>query len=815
MIKLKALTISGFRGIRAPLTIPLYRDGKPLSAIIFGRNGTGKSSITDAWEYLWTGRVEHLAKEGAGEQAYPNRGSGKNETYVSAVFDDALVGELTIRFDVDRITKPQRIGAFDQLPVVIPHPCHIRFSDLTQFVYLSKTQRYDLLAQFMGFTAQVEFQKSLRRVQRQFSEARDKHLLGVRALEKSFQERAKLPYSSVRDLCGAAKPLLIRHGLTDAETLSDLGERVAKMKESVASDPSAARALAVKEAMASIRSVVPTTSLSDALVNFNNCAVPFSERAEELKALALLSLYKSAQHAISAVGATDACPLCGQQYPGDLSEHIASELTLLEALRASYDETAKALGVVRSTAAASGVDTDLLGQSVSKLSDSSLGTSLANLQRIIDEWNRVAAAVLASVPEKAEFLDDATLETARKANADVVRLRQLITDSRKLTHDALSAEAVLLATDATRMALVEDFQILSAAVELFPKYTEACRIDESFLHGAAQLEREIVSFSEKSLADVEARFATISSDVGLFFGILEQSTPGLSAPSLKILYDQERAVVLEVVFHGAAIAPAYKYLSESQLNSFGLAVFLASVRRFNPNFGFVLLDDVVNSLDAYKRPFLIDILKQHFLGWQVIVLTHDTVWRDRLIKQLPGWLRIHFRRHDVGVGPIQEKPIFGIDEVTEHLLADRPRTAGQVLGPLIEADLQEISEAIEAQIKYRRYNDHTLEPLLIAVRTRLESKLGKSHAASLAARSLEEDTGFRNLCAHAKDQDADVSAAEVERARDKWQDLLANVTCVNPKCGGVVRWVDPDFRCACGALVLKKESPAVLPKSGG
>jgi predicted ATPase len=806
MIKLKALTIAGFRGIRTPLTLPLNRNGKPVSAVIFGRNGTGKSSITDAWEYLRTGRVEHLAREGAGEQSYPNRTSGKNETYVTASFDNALLGELTIRFDADRVTKPQRVGAFHQLQEVAPHPCHIRSSDLTQFVYLSKTQRYDLLAQFMGFTAQVEFQKAARRTWRLFADAREKHQHGVRALEKSFADRAKLPYASEDGLCSAATLLLTRHGLDPVASVLALTTQVGRMKEWVAIDPTAKRTLEVSEALKALAAAVPVSRLCAALQRFNQSAVPFGERTAELKSLALLSLYSSATKVLEAVGSMDSCPLCGRGYPGDLSEHIASELTQLEALRAAYEDTARALLDLRRIATEATIGREKLAAAVQGLAESPFGARLRLVEKLVDEWNTLVDMLLAALPDKAERLNASILDISRSAAEGIESLSRRIASAQQEAREQLSVEASRLAGDVTRVKLVEDFQALSAAVDLFPKYTEAARVDAQFARVAKKLEAEIAAFSAKSLADVEARFATISSDVALFFGILEQATPGLSAPSLKVLNDQERAVVLEVVFHGAAIAPAYKYLSESQLNSFGLAVFLASVRRFNSDFGFILLDDVVNSLDAYKRPFLIDILKQQFGDWQVVVLTHDTVWRDRLVKQLPDWHRVHFRRHDFGVGPVQEKPVFGLDEVTEQLDSDRPKTAGQVMGPLIEADLQEFAEALEAPIKYRRYNDHTLEPLLVSVRSRLEAKLGKNHQASIAARSLEDDTGFRNLCAHSKDPDIDVSKTEIERARDKWLDLAALLTCPNRKCGDVVHWDDPVFRCSCGAYVLSKDS---------
>ncbi|MDR2818116.1 MAG: AAA family ATPase [Endomicrobium sp.] len=48
-IKIKNLTISGIRGIQSSLSIPLNEK----SILLYGDNGSGKSSITDAIEWLY------------------------------------------------------------------------------------------------------------------------------------------------------------------------------------------------------------------------------------------------------------------------------------------------------------------------------------------------------------------------------------------------------------------------------------------------------------------------------------------------------------------------------------------------------------------------------------------------------------------------------------------------------------------------------------------------------------------------------------------------------------------------------------------
>jgi len=55
-MKVETLSAVAFRGLRDD-TIPLA--GRSL-LLLYGENGTGKSSVVDALEYLATGEVRHL-----------------------------------------------------------------------------------------------------------------------------------------------------------------------------------------------------------------------------------------------------------------------------------------------------------------------------------------------------------------------------------------------------------------------------------------------------------------------------------------------------------------------------------------------------------------------------------------------------------------------------------------------------------------------------------------------------------------------------------------------------------------------------------
>ena len=77
-----------------------------------------------------------------------------------------------------------------------------------------------------------------------------------------------------------------------------------------------------------------------------------------------------------------------------------------------------------------------------------------------------------------------------------------------------------------------------------------------------------------------------------------------------------------------------KYLSESHLNSLGIALFLASVKLFNKRSNFFVLDDVITSFDIGHRRRLIRLFADQFKDWQIVLLTHESFWFDLVKREL-------------------------------------------------------------------------------------------------------------------------------------------------------------------------------------
>jgi hypothetical protein len=798
----KRLVISGFRGIPGRLDLDFCDGGKPKSMLLYGRNGTGKSSISDGWEWLTTGKIDHLAREGAKEGSYPNKGAVSGEIFVEAEFFDPNLGKARLDFDLKKVTKPKPSGSLDAVRSMIKHACHIRHGDLAQFVFLTKSERYDALARLMGFVPQMEYQKALRRVEGQLEKEVDR----LRLLKDKAYERRSAHFSGDEQPLEQISAIATARGFEEVSTLSDADSLVGFLRKAVEQDPRAVKLAGhgiLQNALGACNP--PSVASSDLESLSSTIGELLADRSDEVADQLRIPFLMSASRLLQSTEESGFCPLCGQEFDGDLQEHIAAELAKLDHLKGLLDQL---------SAARTAVATPLATYS---------GTSAQFEKALESAQPNVDASKLDSVKIAASDVDEcigrvrdlltfdssevsAQLVSALKGEGET--LESAITALKQAKSDLLAQSkerSAALETDPSRVKLVEDAGFVRDGVKLLKELqeveTEWTRASDVLDTYRAAVGRYVAA----SLDDVQSRFDLISGRVKTCFEALEKRTPGIGEPRLKLLPDQDRSVVLEVMFHGEEIHPAYKYLSESQLNSFGLAVFLASATHFNQECRLLILDDVVNSFDAYKRPLLIELLKEHFADRQILLMTHDRFWRDLLMRRLPDWGRIEFVNYKPGQGPTVQPGLSRLEEVAEDLTKDRPEAAARCLADHIDNVLQDVCERFEVELKFNRRNEHTLDTLIDRLRVRLGKKLGQEHPVTKDVAALLDANAYRNWVSHCKSPESPIDVDEVREVRDLWDRIEKAVTCQESACAEILSWDGKSrFACGCGATCLEK-----------
>ena len=802
----RKITIAGFRGIPGTFELNFKKGNSIRSLVLYGRNGTGKSTITDACEWFHSGRIDGLGRRGAGEGAYSHRDPIAENTFVKFTFEGDLEdATLTLKRSAPT-TDPDTTGDIDGFRELAQHPFYIRFADLKNFVFETQAKKYDQLADLMGFKPQVDFQEALKRVSRRFERAVEQQNEKVGQRKQDLRNHLDATSTSDEALIASAEEIFDRQELETPSSIDNIHHAKTTLSDRVENDPTANEISALSTLLNQLDSLNALQAFQPDVATFLTDLDDFAAQQTGTVNTLLLKVYESGKEyfdeTFESGHAVETCPLCGEDYDGNLREHVDAELESLKALREAISglqtKKASSLASVRKAKR----DVSNIRQFDAEVDVTSITNTFGDFQDDLRDLERRLEKLIDSL--EAVAFEDAN-HHAREIRTKVESVTSVVDDVSANSHalvETVKARKEKLSQNESKRLLAGDYSWLDKALEKRGALLSAKKRHSALMGAQKSFTNAVDSYVASNSKNVEQRFSEISGDVKTFFEILERDTEGLGDPEIELTEGTTRGVYLKVHFYGEDERPAYKYLSESQLNSFGLAVFLASVKRFNSGFPFIVLDDVINSFDAYKRTKVIDLLKDELPDFQVLLLTHDDVWFERLTNYFPQWVRRRFKDWGYETGPLDGKKHAGLDRIEKVLDDDRGREAGSILGPFLEDKLQCICQDFKVKIPYNRRNTYTLNDFFQALQKRVKDKFSKGHDLYKAIGEAFTDRVFRNYCSHWKNPSTPYQTSEIREVVNTWKDIDAILRC--DECGRYVSYDGSSFICPCDEHELTK-----------
>ena len=384
-----------------------------------------------------------------------------------------------------------------------------------------------------------------------------------------------------------------------------------------------------------------------------------------------------------------------------------------------------------------------------------------------------------------------------KANDSLVELLEIV----RIVEIVAETKIEKLSKDIAVKTLAQDYDKVKALYTGYSRYVLLKVKKEKYELAVSSIDKICIKYVDWMQAKMMSAFDIISSDVMIYFNELEKTASHISEHTIKLNTDKNKAVELEIKFNSEVISPVYKYLSESQINSFGMAIFLAAIKNFNSNFKFIILDDVINSFDAFKRPRIIELLQVHFKDYQFLILTHDTIWYERLLKGFQNWNKLRFESWNLNHGPKVALGKSSSEQIDEYLKSDNGVLAGQLLGRYLEFSMQDYNYNLEGMLKYKPDNQYVLNELLDAMLARVSKDLKTKHILYEKLKNFAEDSMFRNYCAHYKSPEIEFTSEEIDIIFKKWSEIESIIRC--EVCSTFVRKSGDDIYCQCRILNMK------------
>lgn len=668
-MRLDFIEVCGFRGFRDLVRINFGRG----FTVISGRNGVGKSTLCDAFEFAITGSIGKYAVEKAAKESLSDylwwRGEGVPKAhYVTASFVDddgkAFTITRTRESGADRSADEIRAAlcrgpAPDDALRQLTRTSIIRDEWIAALsLDLSETERFDLVRSALGALEGSEAGGRAKEVVNAAEAAHSKDEAAYEAARSRLADRltqqsetqAALSrsgdVSSALLVIGAAAPgappeltarlTAGRNALAHGRARLDrMGEALQRGRE-VASAHSAYNA---PEAVADRESASAAHAAAQREYQAAQQAISEAEkhllREEEMDAIAG-SLSLLVEHGERLGLHDNHCPLCAaHRTPDEFDAGLAAARRRLTSLASGVQSAHEALATAKENARQPGFR---------------LQEAVATVQTHADELRRLREQEAAHV----DFYNQWGLE--HRFIQDPDGLEQAISSERGRLIDLERALLVLEASQAvSRMSTIEsNISALRAEIE---KLAQAVNQSQNAVTAAREIERSVRRVSAEI---IDERLAQISPLLNELYQRLRPHADWRTI-DYSIRGDVRRFLSLKV---GDGLNPQFVF-SSGQRRAAGLA-FLLSVhlaRAWTP-LRSLLLDDPVQHIDDFRALHLVEVLAALRLdGRQIICAVEDPALADLLCRRLVSTATEGGRRVDIALGPLGATSIATDQEV--------------------------------------------------------------------------------------------------------------------------------------------------------
>lgn len=681
-MKLHELHIEKFRGI---VDLTLKFNGH--NATIVGHNGTGKSAIVDAIDFLLTGRITRLEGEGTKELKFEecsvHVGYDIKDAKVSAVIEGS-----SGLFKVSRSLKSKKVTIDEKNKAEFEKMCsyaeknaqhYLSRRELLKFISSTsstRSEQIDILIDTKGITKiskgldrySSNIEKQYDQFQKQYETDKTNYLrlLNIisedEALDVVNEKRKILGYGAITDL---SKDTILDGISYETDTIENDLCRADRFLNNYLLKIDFITAECREKYQTIIQSVKQIeNSLDDDL-------------DDQIK---LLNLGIKLQN-------SNMCPLCGHIWENtqtltDLLSHKKSDMAIIET---SIKEIEK--------------DIDDVVNSVSTFIK-----SLENIDSLIKRNEELHAFCIKFIkpfielkkPNKNNLLcfnqfSDALLsctaerypisESKIAAKNKIDEIKPSIDLNLKLKDDTYNT----LNKTKTCLATISDY--------------ESNREKYDSIKNKSKLILSI--FNESRSTTLNSIYDAISSDFSDMYRFLH---PDENNTFNAVIERSEKKLSFSVDFYGKGMFPPNAVHSEGHQDSMGIVMFLSLMKKFKTEISeFVLLDDVVMSIDIEHRLKLCELLKERFSEDQLIITTHDDVWARELVYNgvVSEKNKIEIFGWDVESGPIIVMQGSNIWDKSKQQ-ANNLNSACAYLRRELEALYSKICDNICASIPYNR-----------------------------------------------------------------------------------------------------------------
>jgi len=776
--RIDAIRLEGFRGATRPVELE-FDTQKPV-AIIFGENGTGKSTIVDAIDFVCNGQpgsLTYLSSTNI-KSHLPSLGTKAKDLKVSLSFNGQ-----TWAATLDK-KGPEITGPDGQ-----PTARILRRSMILSVVTAEPKERYEALKGFIAVPnvqkCEATLREAVRGAEHEEGEAKRATQQAKESLQTLWKAEGKpgtgwLPWAkgeAAKDPSALDEEVKAgEKALEKLTTCVEASKRVAQAREN--------HKLA-----------------EDALTEARNA---FANAKAEVEGLteSLIDVLQYAQSFLQEKSDAQACPVCEQEIdPTALSAQIKQRLTKMKkAVELKKRIEAEDRKVTR-TAAVVQKEQQTFAAAVMKMVPCVKDSSPPEITGLGIDWSKYPR------------LQDPQAQTSEAAVAK---------ESQDLLAVVETGEAALRKKHEERRRTLAQLNAIKGHVDAVKEKSAAAK-RLGVVAGRLKAFLEVAEEARKTY--VEGVLSTISGVVEKLY-LKVHPDEGIGGIRLYLDPRYQGSLQFDSNFQSETGVPPQAYYSESHLDTLGVCIFLALARHFHDSNTVVVLDDVLTSVDSAHVTRFMDMLHAESSRYnQLIITTHYRPWRERyrFARGPTGNVQLIELLHwSLPRGIRHTKTKLSIEELQETSIAeplDRQSVSSKA-GILMESLLDHVALLYGCRLPRKAEPEYTLGELTDCISGKLRKALRVQRVSAKTTpdgeSKVESETAINELLiriagvnwirnrvgCHYSSWGPDVSEGEVKEFANLTIEFAEALVC--EQCGEVPRVEKGGayHQCGCGRTRL-------------
>jgi recombinational DNA repair ATPase RecF len=620
-MRILSLEIQNIRGIRARL--PFSPAGDNL--LIYGPNGTGKSAVVDAIDFLFSGRISRLIGKGTKNISLKKHGPHIDiKTPESALVKATIkISDLADPIEIERkMSSPSNLicicpeGYKDNLEEVlaVAKRGHYVLSrrEILKFVAAESGERAEEVQAVLSLEAVEEIRRALKGVKTDAEKEDQSAQVQLNTSKSgmtttlslaSFSEETVLKkINDFRSTLGGDPLSLLAYG----NVQQDLKPPSAGDSKTIINVDLLAKDIDVTKRIIKDRGEVLYS-------NEKNLREVLKKLKEDAKLRKELDSKKLVDLGLSLIDETGICPLCLTKWkPGELKPFL--EKRLLKAEETSRIETE--IGQLSTTIKS---EISVLKDHIEKIRNSCIILKLEDILKKLQRWVDFLAKWSDDLVDPIQkYAIDETIPEDIKA---FYAYASYVEDLETIRKVAIYASPELSPEQKAWDTLTR----LGSELKRYFEAKESKEISEVFSKRATLALNEYEKSRDKVLASL---YDSVKDDFVKYYKELH----GKDEDEFNAKIQPSGAGLdFGVDFYGRGYHPPIALHSEGHQDSMGLCLYLALSKRLSEGkLALTVLDDVVMSIDNDHRRSLCKLLKSHFPDRQFFLTTHDRTWARQL-----------------------------------------------------------------------------------------------------------------------------------------------------------------------------------------